>query len=179
MPFTEADLQRAGRARAGGAPSSCEVVPAAPPKAIPGAAGEAAADVESPEFTRLLRAPVFSWIPAEGDRCLTVQARAFKKLLARRRPELFEKLAREATPAGRLYGLCALRRRPGPLYRALKRDVARSPGTVVLLEGCWPRALPLRGALAPAAAPRGRSQFDAACDALDAAVADGGADCGE
>jgi len=181
LPFTEGELRRARRRASGDAPpasSSCEVVPVATQGASSGAPGDASPEAldQSPELTQLLRALVFSSTVAEGEGCLTAEARAFKKLLARRRPDLFATLAREATPAGRLYGLCALRRRGGRLYRALKSDVARSPRTVVLLDGCTPRALPLGDALAPPAAPRGRSQFDAACDELQAAVA-GGADC--
>jgi hypothetical protein len=177
MPFTEAELRRVRQRASGSAlPSSCEVVPVATPTACSGAPVDAAPEAmdQSPEFRQLLRALMFSSTVAESEGCLTGEARAFKKLLARRRPELFATLAREATPAGRLYGLCGLRRRRGPRYRTLKRDVARSPRTVVLLDGCTPRALQLGVALAPAASLRGRSQFDTACDDLEAAVADCG-----
>jgi hypothetical protein len=178
MPLTEADRRRARQGTSGGASlSACEVVPVGTPNATSGAprdAGPEATD-KSPEFAQLLRAQMFSSTVAESEGCLTAEAAAFKKLIARRRPELFAALARDGTPAGRLYGLCALRRRRGSLYRALKGDIARSPRTVVLLDGCTPRALPLGVALAPPVSPRKKSEFDAACDALEAAVAHCGA----
>jgi hypothetical protein len=179
MPFTEAERRRAS---GGASASSCEVVEIATPTAgrpeAPGDAGSKTTEQLS-ELAQLLRAGMFSSTVAESERgCLTTEAAAFKKLAARRRPELFAKLAREATPAGRLYGLCGLRRRDKSLYRVLKSDVARSLRTVVLLDGCTPRPLALGEALAPLASPRRRSQFDTACDALEAAVVGGGADCG-
>jgi len=178
MPFTEAERQRAGGVAS---PSSCEVVEIATPTGRSGAPDDDApnATEQLPEFATLLRANVFPSTPAESaPGCLTTEAAAFKKLVSRRRLELFARLAREATPAGRLFGLCGLRRRGKSLYRALKNDVARSSRTVVLLDSCWPRPLTLGEALASVASPRKRSEFDRACDDLEAAVVSGGADCG-
>jgi hypothetical protein len=181
MPLTEAELGRIRRGTGGGSPTSCEVVPvsSANPTSREPALGASAVKDQPAEFSLLLRAAIFSSIPPEAQRgCLTPGAAAFKKLIARRRSDLLVALARDATPAGRLYGLCALRSARDAHYRALLRDAARSVRTVILMDGCTAEAVSLRGALRSPASPQKKSTFETACDALQSAVADAVAGCG-
>ena len=101
MPFTEAEWRRANGETAR---LSCEVVEIETSTATPGAPGHAASEEtnEPREFSQLLRANVFSSTPAESERgCLTTDAVAFKKLVARPGLKLLARLAREATrPVG-------------------------------------------------------------------------------
>jgi len=177
MPLTDAELRQIRRGTAGAWPTSCEVVPVAstnPPREL--AIGDSTPKDPLSEFSQLLRASIFVSTLVESQQgCLSPEQMAFKKLVARRRSDLLNVLARDATPAGRLYGLCALRLARDGHYRALLRDAARSPRTMVLMDSCTPRVVSLRTALA---APRDRSRFEAECDALQSAVADTSADCG-
>ena len=92
MPLTEAELGRIRRGTGGGSPTSCQVVPvsSANPTSLEPALGASAVKDQPAEFSLLLRAAIFSSIPPEAQRgCLTPGAAAFKKLIARRRSDLF------------------------------------------------------------------------------------------
>jgi len=132
MPFTEAERRRMRP------DDKCEVREtgaSAETQDVPGA------------LATLMRAWVFS-SPFAGERsCPSYEARAFTRL-TRGPIAWFERLARDATPAGQLYGLCGLRSRQSLRYNWLARHIAQSPRRVLVLDGCEPRVLTLRDAIA-------------------------------